>query len=210
MKKFKANIYSQLGASNHVIAERQKDDFYSTDPHAVECLLETLEKLNIEIPGTIIEPSVGMGHIADKFKNIGKKVIGYDIVHRGYEGTILQDFLTLERLETSPKMFVENPPYKLALKFVEKSLNFCSEGEYVCAFLKIQFLESQSRYEFFDEYPPEYVVIFSKRISCHKDGIDQKDSSAMCFAWFIWKKGYKGFPKITWTNFDKPSKKVMH
>lgn len=198
---FTANIFSQLGASNHVENKRQKEDFYSTDPHAVDCLLETLEKLNIEVPDTIIEPSVGMGHIADKFKNIGEKVIGYDIIDRGYEGTILQDFLTLESLDVKPKMFVENPPYKLALDFIKKSLDLCDEGEYVCAFLKIQFLESQSRYEFLRNNPPEYVVVFSRRVRCFKDGIKTSESSAVCYAWYIWKKGYKEFPKITWTNY---------
>lgn len=196
---FRANIFAQLGASNHVEAERQKEDFYSTDPRAVDCLLETLEKLNIEIPDTIIEPSVGMGHIADKFKKIGKKVIGYDIVDRGYEGTILQDFLTVESLDDN-KMFVENPPYKLALDFIKKSLELCQEGERVCAFLKIQFLEGQQRAKFFEENPPEYVAVFSKRVRCNKDGIDDGKGSVVCYAWYIWKKGYKDFPKITWIN----------
>ena len=36
MAGFKANVYRQIGASNHVAAPRQDDDFYATDPAAVE------------------------------------------------------------------------------------------------------------------------------------------------------------------------------
>ena len=59
MAGFKANVYSQIGASNHVAAPRQDDDFYATDPAAVEVLVKKLRELKIAVPSTIIETSVG-------------------------------------------------------------------------------------------------------------------------------------------------------
>ena len=59
MAGFKANVYSQIGASNHVASPRQDDDFYATDPAAVEVLVKKLQELKIEVPPTIIETSVG-------------------------------------------------------------------------------------------------------------------------------------------------------
>lgn len=35
-----ANIYKQIGASNHTEKERQHEDYYATDPKAMELLLE--------------------------------------------------------------------------------------------------------------------------------------------------------------------------
>lgn len=200
---FKANVYTQIGASNHVSDDRQKDDFYSTDPQAVEVLINKLIELGVDIPRNIIETSVGMGHIANVFEKHNYNVIGYDIVDRGYPNTIIQDFLTVDKIDCDRKMFVQNPPYKMALDFVKKSLDLCNDGEYVCALLKIQFLESMKRYKFFKEFPPKYVSVFSVRTQCLKDGEKMENSSAMCFAWFIWQKGYLDFPKITWCNTKK-------
>lgn len=59
MAGFRANVYSQIGASNHVAAPRQDDDFYATDPAAVEVLVKKLQELKIAVPPTIIETSVG-------------------------------------------------------------------------------------------------------------------------------------------------------
>lgn len=59
MAGFKANVYSQIGASNHVAPPRQDDDFYATDPAAVEVLVKKLQELKIAVPPTIIETSVG-------------------------------------------------------------------------------------------------------------------------------------------------------
>ena len=60
MAGFRANVYSQIGASNHVADPRQDDDFYATDPAAaVEVLVKKLQELKIAVPPTIIETSVG-------------------------------------------------------------------------------------------------------------------------------------------------------
>lgn len=64
MTRFKANVYSQIGASNHVVAPRQDNDFYTIDPVAIEVLIKKLQELKIAVPGTIIETSDGAGHIA--------------------------------------------------------------------------------------------------------------------------------------------------
>ena len=44
MAGFRANVYSQIGVSNHVAAPRQDDDFYTTDPAAVEVLVKKLRE----------------------------------------------------------------------------------------------------------------------------------------------------------------------
>ena len=66
-------------------------------------------------------------------------------------------------------------------------------------FLKIQFLEGKERRKLFDKYPPKYIYVNSSRQLCLLNGDDtNKISSAVCYCWFIWEKGYKGDPIIRW------------
>ena len=44
----KQSIFKMLGASNHTEKERQKEDYYATDPIAVELLLD-LETFNKDV-----------------------------------------------------------------------------------------------------------------------------------------------------------------
>ena len=44
----KNSIYTTLGASNHTYKERQEDDYYATDPVAIDKLL-SVEKPNKHI-----------------------------------------------------------------------------------------------------------------------------------------------------------------
>ena len=53
-------IFTCNGARNFALEERQCEDFYATEPRAVEELIER-EKFS----STILEPCVGMGHIAN-------------------------------------------------------------------------------------------------------------------------------------------------
>ena len=94
---------------------------------------------------------------------------------------------------------ITNPPYKYATEFVKKAINSITEGHKVAMFLKIQFLESKKRRELFLKYPPKYVYVFSERVSCAKNGDFEKyPSSAICYAWFLWVKGWFGNPEIKW------------
>ncbi len=33
-----------------------------------------------------------------------------------------------------------------------------------------------------------------------KNGVFGKESSAVCYAWFVWEKGYTGLPQVDWIN----------
>lgn len=190
MKKKITNTFRTLGA-NLGQAEREKHDFYATDPDAVRKLLE-VEKFNTNI----WEPCAGQGHIGKTLEEYGYKVKATDLIDRGYG----QDGISL--LDCEEKFngdIVTNPPYKDAQKFVEKMLDLVNDGSKVACLLKIQFLESQSRQKLFKKHPPKYVYIFSKRTNCAKNGrFDLYTSSAVCYAWFVWEKGFNSDPRIRW------------
>ena len=96
-------------------------------------------------------------------------------------------------LEYQPHVIITNPPYNKAIDFIKKALNDVEENGYVIMLLRLNFLETKARKEFFDHYMPEYIYVHHKRISFTKDG--GTDSTA--YAHFVWRKGhYPEFSKI--------------
>lgn len=188
-------VYTCLGASNHALDTRQKDDYYATHPRAAELLLEVEPNLN-----SIWESACGEGHLAMVFDEAGKLAKVSDIIDRGYPQTVVFDFLQGGN-HWEDGDIVTNPPYKHAQQFVEKALEYIDEGRKVCMFLKVTFLEGKARKEFFKKYPPKIIYICSGRIPCAKNGnFDNYPSSAIAYAWYVWEKGYKGETIVRWIN----------
>ena len=187
----KVSAFKMLGASNHTKEEREENDFYATDPKAIDELLkrETFNK-------NIWECAVGQGHLAERLKEYGYIVKCSDIVDRGYQNTELLDFLF--EFDEFNGDIITNPPYKLCSEFILKALDLIPTGNKVAMFLKLQTLEGGARYEQIYKYnPPKTIYVFVKRIQCAKNGTFT-GQSAVCYAWFVWEKGFKGDPIIKW------------
>ena len=82
-----------LGASNHSDKDREKDDFYATDPNTLEIFLEKLKQDNIELHKEIWECACGQGHLSEVLKKHNYDVYSTDKVDRGY-GEKQIDFLS--------------------------------------------------------------------------------------------------------------------
>lgn len=204
----KNSIYKTLGASNHTDKEREVNDYYATDPIAIDKLtqVETVSRY-------VWEPAAGGGHLAQRLKERGHTVMTSDIVERGYKLDCCVDFLDnkplnikLDTFLKSTKPFadiVTNPPYKYAKEFVLQALSRVNIGAKVFMFLKLTFLEGKTRYkELFSKYPPKKIWVFSERVMCAKngdfDGMRAGGGSAVAYAWFVWEKGYTGKTTIGW------------
>ena len=194
----KEDIYRILGSSNHSESERVKDDFYATPKIALDKLFLELEKLKINLPKIIIEPSVGTGSIAIPFCKKGYSIIGFDIIDRGFPNTNIADWLTVSRPEIDNLAIIANFPYNKIQEHTEHSLSILKDGEYLIELAKIQFLEGKARRKMFDKNPPKYVLVFSERIKCLANGENTGGSSAICFCWYIFQKGFKGMPQVDW------------
>lgn len=72
-------VFVTLGASNHTMNSRAENDYYATDPRAVELLLEKEEFSN-----NIWECACGEGHISKALKQNGYEVLSTDLIDRGY------------------------------------------------------------------------------------------------------------------------------
>ena len=187
------SAFVQLGASSHTEEEREENDFYATDPKAVDDLLkhETFDK-------NIWECACGQGHLTKKLQEYGYHVYSTDIIKRWDGIDDIKDFLF--EWEDYNGDIITNPPYKFVTEFILKALELVGEGHKVAMFLKLQTLEGQDRYnKVFSNYPPKTIYVYTKRIQCAKNG-DFQGTSAVCYAWFVWVKGYKGDPVIKWIN----------
>lgn len=189
-------MFASLGATNHYESEREENDYYATDPVALELLLD-MESFS----HCVWEPACGEGHLSKVLEEHGYDVLSTDLVDRGY-GTGGCDFLKIT--DSVDRDIITNPPYKYAREFVEHAIDLVTENHKVAMLLKIQFLEGKSRRELFKKYPPKFVYVSTSRINCCKNGDFSKgqrdNNSAQAYAWFIWEKGYTGEPIIRWFN----------
>lgn len=184
-----------MGASNHSTGERQKHDFYATEPKALELLLE-----EETFSPVVWECACGEGHLSKVLEKHGYEVISTDLIYRGYGDPEPLNFLEETLLDFEGDI-ITNPPYKYALDFVKQALNSVKMGRKVAMFLKLQFLEGKSRKKFFLRNPPKIVYVSSSRLNCAKNAEFEKyPSSAVAYAWFVWQKGFKGDPIIKWIN----------
>jgi hypothetical protein len=178
---------------------RQKDDFYATPRWAIEALLD-----REQFEGPVWECASGDGAISKVLEERGYSVQSSDIRTDGVYGQGGINFLW-ERREVGS--IITNPPFKLAQQFILHSLE-CAKK--VAIFGRIQLLEGLERYrEIYKKYPPSRVYIFSGRCSCLKEG-KKVEAGLMCFAWFIFERGYKGKPTLDWivpeSKKEKPQK----
>lgn len=183
-----------VGLHRHNGEDREKEDFYATHPDAIPPLLKLLGWQN---GGKVIrENSCGMGHLCRPMEAAGHTVVASDLIDRGY-GITGVNFLEPSWLDgLKYDAVIMNPPYKLALSFVEKSLTL---APVVCAFLRLTWLESDQRRTFFERYPPHTVAVFSDRMASAKNAdFERYKGGSVAYAWFIWQRGYVDRPGIVW------------
>lgn len=183
---------------------RVANDYYATPFYATEAILDKLS--DYDLGDNILEPAAGEGHIvkvlAERFPN--KNIIANDLEWRNSRfGFNIQgdvDFLTYEP-EYEVDTVITNPPFSLAQQFIEKSLQIAKK--YVIILAKIQLLEGEKRKLLFENNPPHYIYVFSKRCSTLRNGeeIDKngkKLTTVLCLAWYVWEVGYKGETTVKW------------
>lgn len=190
------STFTCLGASNHSLTEREDNDFYATEPKALELLLDIEE-----FDPFVWECACSKGHLSEVLKKRGYIVKSTDLIDRGYgEGGI--DFLQTQEQHNGD--IITNPPYKCAQQFVEHALDIIPNGQRVAMFLKLTFLESNTRRKMFERYPPEFIYVSSSRLQCAKGGefeaYKQSGGTAVAYGWFIWRKGFTGEPRVRWFN----------
>jgi hypothetical protein len=186
--------------SSHSFADRG-DDFYPSPIEAVRSLIACEGE---SIPEVIWEPACGDGAIVRPLEDTGRYVHATDLVDygAGYQGGI--DYLQTPLPYPLIEGLVTNPPYKLATKFVAKAV---TEVRYSAWLLRLNFLESIKRLEFFRHNPPARVWVSSRRLPMmHRHGwTGPKSTSNTTYAWFVWDEGMGPHTKVDWFDWAEHS-----
>jgi len=185
-------------------SNRDKDDFYATDPKTLKLFLQALKNNNQEdlIQDPIWECACGTGNLSKELLSLGYNVYSTDLIYRD---SICED--TVDFLKSDKKWkgtILTNPPYKYAEEFTIKALDSLVDGT-IIFLLKSYFLESKSRYDnIFRKFPPHSIWLHVTRqqtFSATKK--PDKGSSAFFYVWVVWKKNYFDIPKIYWIPENK-------
>lgn len=192
------SVYRTIGASSHSEKERETNDYYATDPYAIDVLINDA---GANLAPNIWEVSCGEGHLSKRLEEYGYNVKSTDLIYRGY-GVGGIDFLTCN--DKFDGDILTNPPYKFAQEFVKHSLELIPDGRKVFMFLKLTFLEGKKRRKLFDLGCFKTLYVSTKRILCAKngdfEGMKAGGGSAVAYGWYEFEKGYCGNPMIKWIN----------
>ena len=142
---------------------RNKFDYYPTPEWCYEKLPVDWNQFN-----SALEPGSGDGRIVTFLENKGIETDWCEIQKD-------KDFF---KHEGEYDLVITNPPFSLAQEFIEHAMTMAPT---VIMLLRINFLGAQARYDFWQMYPPDGLVILSKRPSFTGKGTDSID-----YAWFIW------------------------
>ena len=206
MKEWKGNSNSLRAAisvkSPNSTNEREQDDFYATDPKALEELLAHssyyLHNIFCNRP-VIWEPACGNGNLALVLNKHDLPTYASDLKNRGY-GMYDMDFLQNNNF-IDAQIILTNPPYSLATEFIEHALDILPDGGLYIALMNITYLAGQKRYQrVYSKGSLREIYVFSKRVECWKNGEKPKDKcgSIANYAWYVFQKGYNGQPTLYW------------
>lgn len=147
--------------------KRELQDLYETPVTAIDSLLSVMNMDQFAY-SNFLEPCKASGRIFDRVRTNGTKDFA--------ELSLGVDYLTTEFKDID--FIITNPPFSLALEFLQKSLK---ESLSVYYLLRLNFLGSQKRKLFWQTNRPSHVLVLSKRPSFTGGETDSTE-----YAWFCW------------------------
>lgn len=163
-------------------------DFFVTPPWATRALLEHVIAVD---GGTAWEPAAGEGHMAAVLGEYFGEVWRSDV--HDYGGLhAVGSFVgagpdVVACPEPRPDWIITNPPFNLAVEFVERALDQAGQG--VAVLVRTSWLEGAERYErLFRDGPPAIVAPFVERVPMVKGRWDPEASTATSYAWIVWRR----------------------
>jgi len=166
--------------------ERKANDLYETPEYTIQSLMNVLDLTNVT---TFLEPCVASGNIMKFIPARIKRFFAE--ISKGI------NYLIIKKKKVD--LIITNPPYSLATKFLDKSLQ---EAGSVWYLLRINFLESEKRVEWWQGKEPTHLLALSSRPSFMSKGND-----ATGYAWYGWDKTgvCKLKPGIHVLPYNKPN-----
>lgn len=170
--------------------QRHPDDWYRTPSAATRPILPWIIGPGMQ---TVLDPACGDGAILDdvrasfpRLRTLGFEIDPSRAATCGVKGHVVLhgDALTRSALDWRADIIVMNPPFALAMPFIERALG--TDAPVACL-LRIAYLASQKRAQFWRDHPAD-VFVLPRRPSFTSDG---KTDSAD-YMWAVWGPGRGG------------------
>jgi len=176
---------------------RQDKDYYPTPRWVIDLLLDNYQLKD----GWILEPCAGNGAICKAIRDredAGGSWSGslYAAEIRSEEretlGECCDDVLIKDFLQTSigdfnypmpcaPGTIITNPPFSIAKEVIEHCFEIADERTEIIMLLRLGWLETQSREEFWKKHPNVSLIVLRDRPKFIGNGTD-----FAAYGWFIW------------------------
>ena len=157
-------------------AVRSKNDFYETPQ---DCILNFLKHHPIDPNAVILDPCVGTGAFPKALRMAGYTnqidTIEIDSNFKAVPEASnhhCEDFLQLEPPYKYDVIF-SNPPYSLTEEFIKKAFTLVNKEKFeIIYLLRLNFLESKKRHDFWQDYMVNDLYVLSNRPSFTGNGTD--------------------------------------
>jgi hypothetical protein len=190
-------------AAGHAVTNpdnRQEFDFYPTP--IADCA-DALSYLPFDfVPQCILDPGAGGGAWGKAARKRYPKamITGVDVRSEtkrtsAYNFWMHDNFL-LMKPTAAFDLVIGNPPFDEAEAFVKQSIAMLEPYGFCIMLLRLNFITAKERViGVHRTTPPMQVIIRANRVQF----IGYGDRAASDYAYFIWRKGWKGKPTIDWS-----------
>ena len=189
------------------------DDFYASPYAALPPLLVAERR---QLPKVLWEPSCGNGALAIPLRNRGYRVTATDLNDWGCPASSEVDFFEERARDHLPVLMnveepwgiVTNPPFGCVEEYIERAVLL---APYVALLLRLAFLESEGRMNWFPHVGLRRVHVVAERLPMmHRHNWDgpKLDKAGLCFAWFIFEGGKKPLRTVPlrWVSWKAASR----
>ncbi|MDI9412104.1 MAG: hypothetical protein QM401_00805 [Bacillota bacterium] len=168
--------------------KRRASDFYETPENVARFFIEFMLTEDYK---TILEPCSGSGNIVRALREfypkatiIASDILDVDQIKQANVTYPNTDFLVEPALDTPIDLIITNPPYSIAEKIIRRCFDLYPTAT-VVMLLRLDFLGSQERHDFWSKHPVNQIYPLSCRPSFTGDGGTDSNN----YGWFVWEPG---------------------
>ena len=197
-----------MSSTNRTKDEKAADpDYYATDLQAIRDFINAarsddgtistgLVDTNVKVldpcaggsEGAICSIPMSYPQVLSEFGFASSDIDTIDI-RQDSLATIKGDYLKMD-CRGKYDLIISNPPFQLAVQFVEHSLDIVKPNGHVIFLQRLNFLGSQARKPFFQKNMPEAVFVHSKRIRFTQPS-GKSGTDSIEYAHYVWVKDGK-------------------
>lgn len=178
---------------------RDENDWYCEPSSTVLALYYKMVGRGMLPSGSFHDPCCGGGNIVDTLASVGLLTTGSDLVDRANGRFPVVDFL---QDDSQRENIICNPPFKLAVEFVEHGLRVVPPHGMVAIVAQAKFLYSQGRFPLFHRLDMDCVIHMSRRPSMPpgkllaEKGESCRGGGSMDYCWAVWRRGRNVAPPV--------------